>query len=275
MPDILGTAGAIIGLISTALTLIRQIDTARDGVRELPQRKRSVSERLDTLVQSLSLVKDERNLQTPGVKCQVEAIIAIAGELRVFYDSLLGKSPISVFFFTFLLGDKGSKQLDVILKRLSDAREELMIRISLTLVGLVGNLNDGFNVAFDVLRETNEKVKEIADGRALVLMDHLQGRAPRQLGEVIPLSQQDIDFLGLSTPEFVVSNVASRVHIDGETGMIDVGGDADDVNTGISIQKSLNQTPRPATNAIIKGKTGSMRIGGKAKGVNTGISVSD
>jgi len=80
------------------------------------------------------------------------------------------RKAISHFFHALKSGDKDDRELEGILKRLDRSRDELVRRISVAQVGLVGNLKDGFRVAFDVLMETNKKVKEVL-GTNLVLVD--------------------------------------------------------------------------------------------------------
>lgn len=159
---------------------------ARDSVNEAPKTVKNVSKQLEALVQSLTLVKEEERLQTTSIEQQVNVIIDIAEELKIYYDQLRAeqkKNFILLFLHAFSSGDKRSKQLGEILIRLDRARDDLMLRISVTLVGLIGNLKDGFYVAFDVLIETNSKVKEVL-GRNLTLVDRLKGRSLQQNGNL-------------------------------------------------------------------------------------------
>lgn len=175
-------ASAVIGVITAALALMKQINDAREGAKELPRRVKQVSRQHDAVVQSLTLVKGEKDLQTSSIGQQVEAIITEAEELKRFYERIRRRSYIATFWSIFFLGDQDGKKLEDILRRLGAAREELMLRISVTLVGLVGNIKDGFAIISDVLIETNEKVKQIAGGRDLVLMNRLCQRTLHQKG---------------------------------------------------------------------------------------------
>ncbi|KAK6859244.1 hypothetical protein PG995_005097 [Apiospora arundinis] len=231
-------ASAVIGVITAALTLMKQINDAREGAKELPRRVKQVSRQHDAVVQSLTLVEGEKNLQTSSIGQQVEAIMTEAKELKRFYERIRKRSYIAVFLSIFFLGDQDGKQLEDILRRLGAAREELMLRISVTLVGLVGNLKDGFAVTFDVLAETNEKVKQIAGGKDMVLMNRLRQRTLHQKDGAITLNEEDIQFLRLSEAGYVMANVPTpNFRIDGRTGLVVVGGNAECVNTGISMER--------------------------------------
>ena len=103
----------------------------------------------------------------------------MAEELRSFLDTLAveqQKRSISQLIHALKSGDKEDKQLAGILDRLDRARGVLVLQISVAQVGVVGNLKDGFGVAFGVLMEVNRKVTEVL-GVNLVLAKRLKDKA--------------------------------------------------------------------------------------------------
>ncbi|KAI9037262.1 uncharacterized protein KD926_000699 [Aspergillus affinis] len=84
----------------------------------------------------------------------------------------------------------------VISGRLDDARSELLVRISVAQVGLIGDLHAGFSVAVNVLMGTNSKRKRVL-GEDLLLARKLRGRQPD--GNRINLNPEDMQALGLET----------------------------------------------------------------------------
>jgi hypothetical protein len=176
---VIGTAASVVALVGTAFTLIQQVQSAREKIKGASKTLDNVSKQLEGLVGSLNLVKEEERLQTAAVGQQVTAIIIVAEELKSLFDRLAAeqqKKAISQFFHALKSGDKDDRELEGILKRLDRARDELVLRISVAQVGLVGNLKDGFRVVFDVLMETNKKVNEVL-GTNLVLVDRLKDRS--------------------------------------------------------------------------------------------------
>jgi chromosome segregation ATPase len=174
----------VVALLGTAFTLIQQVRDARGRVKGASKTLDSVSSQLQSLENSLALVRNEKALQTAAVAQQVTTIGEVAEELRAFLDELAAeqqKKASRQLIHALKSGDKEDKQLQGILDRLDRARDELVLRISVAQVGLVGNLKDGFRVAFGVLTETNEKVKEVL-GTNLVLAERLKGRPPQQTG---------------------------------------------------------------------------------------------
>jgi len=84
--------------------------------------------------------------------------------MKGFFDRLAieqEKSTAVRFMLALKPGDREDKELREILDRLDRARAELVLRIS---VALVGNLQVGFRVAFDVLTETNDRGETGAGG---------------------------------------------------------------------------------------------------------------
>ena len=181
--DPIGTTSAIIGLVSTVTTLIRQVDEARDGVKERPKRARYVSAKLRALDESLAFLRHEPALQTAAVERQVKVVEDIVEELQAYYEDLRKeqekKRTIHIFCGIFVFGNTRTKELGEILTRLDRERGELMLSISVTHVGLTGNLRDGFHVALDTLTHMSNKVKEIS-GRDLVLAERLKGKLQLQ-----------------------------------------------------------------------------------------------
>jgi len=176
---VIGAAASVVTLVSTAFTLIQQVQSAREKVKGASKTLDNVSKQLEGLAGSLNLVKEEERLQTAAVGQQVTDIIGAAETLKSFFDRLAAeqqRKAISQFFHALKSGDKDDRELEGILRRLDRARDELVLRISVAQVGLVGNLKDGFRVAFDVLMETNRKVNEVL-GTNLVLVDRLKDRS--------------------------------------------------------------------------------------------------
>jgi hypothetical protein len=102
----------------------------------------------------------------------------------LFFDGLTSQQQrkmIAQFAHALKTGDKEDRELQGILDRLDRARDGLVVRILVAQVGVVGNLQDGFRVAFGVLTETNEKVRQVL-GTNLALMDRLGPRAVQQTG---------------------------------------------------------------------------------------------
>ncbi|KUJ16933.1 uncharacterized protein LY89DRAFT_782172 [Mollisia scopiformis] len=120
--------------------------------------------------------------------------------MEAFFDKLQAeqkKSGVRQFAHALKSGDKEDQELAGIVSRLSNARQELSLRVSVVNVGLTGNVNDGFQVAQQVLIETNENVRKVL-GIQLMLAERLQERQLINTSqEMIQLDGPDVVALGL------------------------------------------------------------------------------
>ncbi|KAF5256312.1 hypothetical protein FOXYS1_13215 [Fusarium oxysporum] len=216
MAEAIGAAASIIGIIGAAFTVIQEIRNARGRVRGTSETLDNMSKHLDAIDESLGLVREEEKLQTARVELQVKAITNIATELRSFLDNLAARQrekAVSQFFHALKSGDKDDKKLQGILDQLDRARNELRLRISVAQVGLLGNLQDGFRVAFGVLEQTNTRVNKVL-GINLALMDIVKNRALQQTGQTadgfIPVNAADVLAIGMSAPDDTTSMNSSN-----------------------------------------------------------------
>jgi hypothetical protein len=166
------------------MTLIQQVQKARDSINGTSRTLENITKQLNTLVTTLSLLKEQERLQTASVGQQLQAIVEVAEELKDFFDKIKSeqqRKAIRQFFHALKSGDKDDIELAEIFDRLDRARLELVLRISLAQVGLIGDLQDGFRVAFGVLQETNKNVKQVL-GRDLDLAIRVKDKLPQQAG---------------------------------------------------------------------------------------------
>uniref|UniRef100_A0A8H7TTP1 Uncharacterized protein n=1 Tax=Bionectria ochroleuca TaxID=29856 RepID=A0A8H7TTP1_BIOOC len=228
MAEAIGAAASIIGIIGAAFTVIQEIRNARGRVQGTSETLDNVSKHLDAVDESLSLVREEKGLQTARVELQVKAITDVATELRLFLDNLATRQrekAVSQFFHALKSGDKDDKNLQGILDQLDRARNELGLRISVAQVGLLGNLQDGFRVAFGILELTNTRVNKVL-GINLALMDIVKNQALQQTGQTgqtvdgtIAVDTADVLAIGMpapdDTPSMNSSNEARETNIYG------------------------------------------------------------
>lgn len=144
----------------------------------IPATLDNVSKQLNSVEDSLTLVRDERNLQNLAIEQQLQTIAQVVEELKRFYDRLSlvqQKSSTSRYVHSLRVGDREEKDLEGILKRLDTAKGDLTIRILVSHVGVVGNFQDGFRVAYDVLAETNSNVQRVL-GLNMALLELVRNR---------------------------------------------------------------------------------------------------
>ena len=161
-------------------------------IQEVRDRVRGASERIDTyngqlqsLLGTLVLVQNERELQTPAIEEAVRIIIATEEELKSSLDALsrwCAKNKAKQYMHALTSGDRDEKTLDDILDRLDRAKADLNMRISTTHVGLSGTIRDGFSAALSIVRRVDENVQAVL-GERLVIASRLDGRESSSTGK--------------------------------------------------------------------------------------------
>ena len=188
------TVSSVVALLGTAIALIQQVQKAQDAIKGTSETLENITNQLNTLDTTLNLIKDQERLQTANVGQQVRATIEVTEDLRDLFDKIKSeqqRKAITQFFHALKSGDKDDKELAKIFDRLDRARLDLVLRISLAQVGLIGNLQDGFRVAFGVLQETNQNVKQVL-GRDLDLAIRVKDMQPLQAGNCFKLYELKI-----------------------------------------------------------------------------------
>lgn len=173
------TAASIIGLAGAALSLVQEIQNAVEQMKAVPGKVKDAFKRLERLVQACNLIKEEARLQTNVVKQQLDAIVEDATLLRDFANKLRDyqvKNIIRRFMHALISGKQDDEQLSELLGNLDRDRGELTSLMSVTLVGLVGSLQNGFRVSLSELAEVNNRFKA-ALGEEMQLVGRLKGRA--------------------------------------------------------------------------------------------------
>jgi len=172
--EAIGAAVVVTGLLDAALTVIQKVRAAKAYVKGTTKTLEQMSQQLDGLVRSLTLVKAESSLQTASIARQLSAIIDIGNELHGYFAGLRERQQRTSS--ALKAGDDDDKELGRIVERLDGARSEPMLCIDVAQVGLIGNLADGFRVASQTLVEVDDKVKGLS-GKDLNIAAVLKDRA--------------------------------------------------------------------------------------------------
>lgn len=160
------------------LQVIQEVQKAQGSVRGTSKTLTTVAYQLNSTSKSLVLIRDEPNLHTPSVEQQLTMIVGIAEELKAFFNRLhaiQSRRTMRRFAHAVNSGDSDERSLTRILTQLDGARNELILRISVAQVGLMGSLKEGFRVNNNILMDTNRKCKMIL-GRELALANQVKGR---------------------------------------------------------------------------------------------------
>jgi hypothetical protein len=182
---VISSTAAVSQLLGQAITIFQKIQEARAKVHSAPDRVDRYKDQLDSLLGTLRLVQDERELQTPAVKEQLEVVIETGKELKDTLDDLAAqqaKSKAKQFVHAFASGNTDEKGFDDIWDRLDRAKADLTTRILTVHVGLSGTMRDGFAVAWPVVQRVDRNVQRVLSQR-LAIAARLEGRQSDQDGK--------------------------------------------------------------------------------------------
>ncbi|KAF4411587.1 hypothetical protein CGGC5_v007287 [Colletotrichum fructicola Nara gc5] len=201
MAEPIGTTASIVGLIGATIKIIQAVRQTPQRIVEAPRILADASSVLDAVYQTLNLVQYEPQLQTLEVDAQVGTIQNIALDFRELLSKIHERRQRGLahkIAHALKSGEADDKSLTDILSRLDNARSELHTRISVIHVGLSGNLQEGYRVAFNILEDTNNKVKQVL-GLNLTLAERLRNRDLRRAdSDTFLLDFVDVIALGLS-----------------------------------------------------------------------------
>lgn len=148
--------------------MVQHIRQAKDTVHNVPKRLKDGKQDLDDLLDTLCLVKREKNLHTPAVRDQVQAVYQIAIEIHESLRKMEQDSRRSIgrqYFHALRYSKDEDHRLNALLHRLHAAKNELATRILLVQVHITGKLSDGMTAALPVIARTNENVQQVLEGQ--------------------------------------------------------------------------------------------------------------
>ncbi|KAF3770077.1 hypothetical protein M406DRAFT_325548 [Cryphonectria parasitica EP155] len=144
--DAIGSAAAIAQLLGEAIKLWQMISRARQAVRTAPEVRANTAGLLSSLLDTMHLVEREPNLQNPGVDQALQHIYAVAGELNHILEGMVARqrrSTLRQSLHALCRREAEEAHLRDVLGRLYGARGDLLLRINVLQVGLMGEVVEG------------------------------------------------------------------------------------------------------------------------------------
>jgi hypothetical protein len=175
---VIGGTAAVSQLLGHAITVIQKIQDARAKVQGASDRLDGYQSQLDNLLSTLRLVQDERELQTPPIKKQVQVIIDVGKELQRMLDASAAratKSKTKQYTHAIISGDRDERELENAMTQLDRAKADLTAMIVTTHVGLSGSMRIGFTAALAVVQRVDQNVQRVL-GERLSMAAYLEER---------------------------------------------------------------------------------------------------
>lgn len=168
------------GLVSTALSLVREIQLVRERVHGASKILDNHGQELDSLLAMVDLVEREPAFQTASIAAELQNIIKGAEELRIYLKTMqrrVSHNVTRLYIHTLVSGGKDERAIASVLAKLDRAMRGLGVCIQLANVGLTRTLGEGFVAVLPVIKRTNRNVEEVL-GAGLRIATLLQDRVP-------------------------------------------------------------------------------------------------
>ncbi|KAI8950668.1 hypothetical protein F4801DRAFT_333380 [Xylaria longipes] len=183
--DIIGSAAAVGQLLAQAISLWQQVQIARDSVKTAPKVLADTSAQLSNLSDIVLEIEREPELRTPEIHAQINIIRLIATEVCQRLEvmtKIQHKSALRQGLRAWSRGPRDEAKLADVLRRLENAKAELVLRINLVHLSITGGIADEIGRFVQVTETTNQAQakKESNEHRLLI-----QGNEVKEIGDQI------------------------------------------------------------------------------------------
>ncbi|KAJ8130498.1 hypothetical protein O1611_g3130 [Lasiodiplodia mahajangana] len=171
--DIIGSAAAVTQLLAQAISLWQQIIVARDTVKTGPKTLADTSSQLANLSNIVLEIEREPLLHTPEVYMQIRIIKFIATEICQRLEAmaaLQSRSTLRQGIRAWSRGPRDEAKLADVLKRLENAKTELIIRMNVIQVNLTGGIAEEMGRFLkDTKTGTRAQSEKTSNGHTLLI----------------------------------------------------------------------------------------------------------
>ncbi|KAI0550013.1 hypothetical protein F4679DRAFT_225458 [Xylaria curta] len=182
--DILGSAAAVGQLLAQAISLWQQFQVALDSVKAAPKVLADTSAQLSNLSDIVLEIERESELRTPEIHAQLKIIRLIAAEVCKRLEvmtKLQQKSALRQGLRAWSRGPRDEAKLADVLRRLENAKAELVLRINLVHLSITGGIANEIG-RFVQSTETTSKAQARESGGHRLL---IHGNEVREVGDQI------------------------------------------------------------------------------------------
>ncbi|KAF2969478.1 hypothetical protein GQX73_g4094 [Xylaria multiplex] len=189
--DVIGSAAAISQLLSQAIGLWQQVQTAYECVKTRPKLLMDMNAQLSNILPLIDGIEREPTLCTGEIYGQLDFIKRIATELCQKLQAMAAlqrKSPVRQSIHAWSRGSRDEAKLADILQRLQQAKTELAIHINLVHLSLTSNMTKGMDRSSKIPDiETQIPPRDTKERQRLTIEGNATGEAAQQLNGIIAM----------------------------------------------------------------------------------------
>lgn len=177
----MSATAALSQLLGQTLSLVQQIQKAREHVKGISKRFDDGARELESVAETLALLKEFDELQTAAVINQITQINRICQDLRAFCDSqaaLAASNSARQYVHAFSHRSRDEKTLEKLFNRLLQAKMELSLRIRLAHVGVSRDMHHGLVAMRPTIERIDRRIQSVCGGGLQIAESMEEGQGP-------------------------------------------------------------------------------------------------
>lgn len=180
--DVISATSAVSGLLETAIRILGRLRKAYERQKDAARLFDAHTDEIKDLKTMIQIVEDEDSLQTANVTAEILKLRAVEDRLIEWLKRAdpRGRSVAHQFSHHLFNGSKEEKRLTEIMADLSRIKADLCMRIQLSSVGVMKNMEKEFVANVEIIKHIDETLIEMfGPNGGLKIVHVLEGRSPR------------------------------------------------------------------------------------------------
>lgn len=211
--EVLGAASAVLSFLELAVQIVGQIRTAYERQKGITGALDNHYKEIKNTAAIIEIIKKEEVLQTAAVSSELISMKAIGSKLVDYLQVLEpgDKGSVHQLAHQLVHGSKDEKNLAEIVDQLTRGKINLSLCIQVANVGLTRTAENAIVANTAIITRVNDMLQQVfGEGRGLKIAELLKHRSVQGMShlrdsgsnwwkienDVVPLSEQDITFLG-------------------------------------------------------------------------------
>ncbi|CZR69904.1 uncharacterized protein PAC_19804 [Phialocephala subalpina] len=208
----MSTTASITQLLGQTIGIVQKIRTIRATVLKRPRILDQYDSQLDALLRMLTLVQNQKELQTSHIHKQIEEMRIVAGELEA---SLVGmrkrqsRGKAEQYGREILANSSEEESVNRQIDHLHKAMNQLDTMIALANVGLTGSVAEGLRANLSTIQRVDRNVQQIIYASQTITAGLETTQRSANCENDTPLSRDDLnDFGSIRDNRTYINNLA-------------------------------------------------------------------
>lgn len=159
----MGAAGAALGILSQVLFIIDRARDAIDAQKDHHQQLDDYNAEIKQAEEWVGIVKMDQSLQIDSIGRTITAIEKIAQKLKLQLEEMgVVRYPAKQLLHLFMSSGTEKRKLDTILRRMTNAKIDLIVRVQFELIGLNREIQTAVNLRVERIEALDARLSELS-----------------------------------------------------------------------------------------------------------------